>query len=139
MRKLASTITECVTSILRTQDVPDNVDQRHLNTVIVAATIAYRLPLPTGAVHRPEEWFLVNCLAGYEDVAGRLNEYLVMDINEVDKVVRTIWLLRYRILHTPTRRKPCTPCSAPSTTPTTKSPRCTAAGSARWVTTAPPA
>lgn len=101
MRKLASTITECVTSILRTQDVPDNVDQRHLNTVIVAATIAYRLPLPTGAVHRPEEWFLVNCLAGYEDVAGRLNEYLVMDINEVDKVVRTIWLLRYRILHTP--------------------------------------
>jgi hypothetical protein len=101
MRKVASTITECVNSILRTKDVPENVDQRHLNTIITAASIAYRLPLPSGPVHRPEEWFLINCLAGYESIAGALNEYLVMDVNEVDKVVRTTWLLRYRVLHIP--------------------------------------
>lgn len=101
MRKVAKTITEMVTSILRNDALPQTVNQGHLNTTIVAIAVAYRLPLPTGPVNRPDEWFLIHCHAGAEDVVGQLNEYLVLDVEETLKVLKEAWRLRYRILHNP--------------------------------------
>lgn len=101
MRKVAKTINQWVTHAIRDKRVPENTDQGHLATVIVAASVAYRLPLPTSPVMRPKEWYLQHCLSGSEEAIGQLNEHIVMDANETDKLTRTVWLMRYRILHTP--------------------------------------
>jgi hypothetical protein len=101
MRKVAKTINDWVNAAIREKRVPENTDQAHLATVVVAASVAYRLPLPTNSVRRPEEWYLQQCLVGVEDAVGKLNEYLILNVNELDKLTRSIWLMRYRILHTP--------------------------------------
>lgn len=101
MRKVAKTVNDWVMNAIRSKRVPENVDQSHLSTVVIASSIAYRLPLPTSPVHRPEEWYLQHCMSGADDAMGRLNEYLVMNVNELDKLTRTIWTLRYRVLHVP--------------------------------------
>jgi len=101
MRKVAKVINDWVNMAIREKRVPENTNQGHLATVIVAASVAYRLPLPSGPVMRPDEWYLQHCLSGAEDAIGQINEYLVLNVSEVDKIARETWKMRYRILHNP--------------------------------------
>lgn len=101
MRKVAKTINDWVNLAIREKRVPETTTTEHISTVVVATSIAYRLPLPTGPVMRPKEWYLQHCLSGAEDALGGINEYLVLNVEEVDKIIRATWLLRYRVLHNP--------------------------------------
>ena len=105
MRKIAQLLSTWAASLIRNNQAPANTDQAQLITAMVAMAAAYQLPLPSGPVNRPQEWYLISCNAGVEDVVGAINEVVLMNVGDALKLAQEIWLLRYRMVNEPYSRQ----------------------------------
>ena len=102
MRKIAKLISEWTGRAIQDKRIPAETNLGHLNAILTASALAYRLPLPTAPVLRAEEYYIIHCLGGVEEQLGRLNEYLVIDFDQTLTLTRKLWLQRYRMVHQPT-------------------------------------
>ena len=101
MRELAKKIQE-LTTLMSTEDLPSATQKHHITTMAMAMAIAYDLPLPTGSVHSPKSWYMINGFPVATDIVGRLNDsFIPVDVANVMTIIRNIWTLRYNILHVP--------------------------------------
>lgn len=101
MRKFANILLSAVDHAQKAGQLPTEATRNTVMTTLIAYTLGYRLSIPTNVVRRPDEWFIMNCLGKIEELLGKINEHVVLDIDGTLRVVRAIWTVRYRLVHDP--------------------------------------
>lgn len=87
--------------------IQDGMDSANVpmekRTSLVAAgfarVLAYRLPIPCGALDNPAEYFDREFRARVVDELAALNEGVVIDIDLAADLVRQLWLFRYSVVY----------------------------------------
>lgn len=99
MRNIGETIRRFIDELMKSGPA-GSVTRQHVGTFGLAASVAQRLPLPSGPVDRASEWYLINCLSTAEAVVGKVNEgYLPVDVASTMDLIKRVWLMRYRMVH----------------------------------------
>jgi len=77
------------------------MDRSSAVAFLVAEAVGNTLSIPTSPVDNPVHWFRLNHVIHLNSVLSKVNEELVIDIDEVVLVVSKLWLTRYRLVHQP--------------------------------------
>lgn len=77
-------------------------DRARLTEVLVAEAIAFCLPLPSSAVDNPSGHYLNQHKVVALEKLSKVNEHLVIDIDQAEQLTLQLWLSRYRMVHCPT-------------------------------------
>lgn len=98
--ELTKNMTELV-SLARQAQV-ENVTDTQIVTYIASHIIGFDSALPSQSVSHPvESWYIENCLASVEAQLEKLNESYVLDIDTCTRMIRSIWRMRYNMVHQP--------------------------------------
>lgn len=64
-----------------------------------ARAVAYRLPLPTGPVENPHQYYIETHKTTTEQMLGEINERIVVNIDAAADLCQRLWTFRYRMVH----------------------------------------
>ena len=81
------------------QNIPAvSKNNQEVLAMAVSKVIANELVLPSSPVENPIDFYLYTTYTGAREVISCINELVVIDINRVQELVKTFWLVRYNIL-----------------------------------------
>lgn len=78
-------------------------EKNALLALAAARAIVNRLPLPSSPVADQGEYFVTQFKAQVEQLAGEINELVVIGLPQTIEFVKTLWKMRYKVVH-PTGR-----------------------------------
>lgn len=102
MRKLSRLINTWADHALKDKHTSVEVRREHLATSAVSMAVAYRLPIPSSPVESASSWYVQNLVSLRDDMLYSINETVILDLPAAEKLVRSIWLTRYQLVHEPT-------------------------------------
>ncbi len=97
MLKVVSSITS-----LLSESGKQGQDRAIFAAVLISRSIAVCLQLPTSPVANPYEFFNSSHAATVNSVVSAINEAMVINVGEVQRLTREQWVARYRMVYTPT-------------------------------------
>lgn len=95
---IVKNMTEITSLIKKSQ--PATATDAQLSAMTIGRLVGYALPLPSGEVAHPVEgWYIEQSLAAVKAVVGEINESYQIDIDMTMNVIRSVWRIRYNMLH----------------------------------------
>ena len=73
-------------------------NSQEVMAMAAAKAISNELVLPSSQVENPVDFYLNTVYAHARDVICSLNELVVIDVNRVQELIKTFWLVRYNIV-----------------------------------------
>lgn len=89
-----------LTGTVNTTDVSPQ-DRSLVVNLGIAKTIGYQLPIPATPVISPVTYFSETFKTEVNEIVSTINEVYVLDVTELLKYVKAIWVMRYRLVHEP--------------------------------------
>ena len=81
------------------QNVPTiSKNNQEVLAMAISKVVANELVLPSSPVDNAIDFYLHTTYAGAREIISCINELVVVDINRVQELVKTFWLVRYNIL-----------------------------------------
>jgi hypothetical protein len=77
-------------------------DRAIFSAVLISRSLAVSLQLPTSPVTNPYEYFNSAHADTVNSVISAINEAMVINVVEVQRLTREQWVARYRMVYTPT-------------------------------------
>ena len=101
MRESVAEINSLVAKIKK-KDLPSHITDIHIITIALSMSIAYRLTLPSAVVNNVKTEYVIQHVNAVEELVSMVNEnHMPVDFLETMKMVKSIWLMRYSMLHVP--------------------------------------
>lgn len=101
MHKLTREINQFIQVIESEYTLPNKVNSTHVARFALAMNIAYRLDIPASEVYSVKEHFINNHYEQCEIIFSKLNEYVIVNIDEMLDITEKVYTLRYRLVHDP--------------------------------------
>lgn len=71
---------------------------QEITAMALSKAIANELQLPSSPVESASDFYLQTVYLQVRDAVSTLNELVVVDLNRVQELVKTFWLVRYNVL-----------------------------------------
>lgn len=73
-------------------------NSQEVMAMAAAKAISNELALPSSQVENPTEFYLNTVYSHAREIICCLNELIVIDVNRVQELIKTFWLVRYNIV-----------------------------------------
>ncbi len=94
------TILEAVRLVVNSNSV-DFKDKAKLAATLAAEALAAQVPIPTEAIGETAGFFRTNHKVAVMVALSKVNEFIVLDLDQTCDLVYHMWNIRYSIVHTP--------------------------------------
>ena len=74
-------------------------DRPAITCYVIAKSLGHLFALPTSKVENPYKYFRDTHLLHLHEEVSKVNEEVVVDVDEVESLILKIWMMRYRLVH----------------------------------------